>query len=128
MTTERGKTMTKGLLIPFDDTLPVMEVEFNGLDDMYRLIGCDTIDRMVAEDVTFWMDDEGLLRSDAGQRVNARAMELFASLTGHSLQDFSVPLVGNYLLDGPCDDEGNETDVPERIKDFRYTWTTRAGL
>lgn len=120
--------MTKGLLIPFDDTLPVQEVEFNGLDDMYRLTECSMIDRMVAKDVTFWFDDEGLLREDAGQRINARAMELYASLTGHVLKDFAVPLVGNYLLDGPCDAEGCETDIPERIKDFRYSWTTKVSL
>jgi hypothetical protein len=119
--------MTKGLLIPFDDALPVQEVEFNGLDDMYRLTGCSMIDRMVAENdeyaATFWFDDEGLLRSDAGQRVNARAMQLYAYLTGHQLDDFSVPLVGNYLIDGMCDDEGNETDVDPDLKDFQFTWS-----
>jgi hypothetical protein len=116
--------MTKGLLIPFDDTLPVEEVEFDGLDDMYRLIGCDTVDRMAAKDVTFWLDDEGLLRGDASERINARAMELYASLTGAGLQDFAVPLVGNYLIDGPAGPGGEETDVPQRVLDFRFTWTS----
>jgi hypothetical protein len=119
--------MTNAILIPFDNDLPIREVTFDGLDDMYKLIGCTDVERLATQKVTFWLDGEGLLRSDAGERINARAMQLYAELCDMTLADFAVPLVGDYLLDGPCDDEGEETDVPSWVKHYPFSWSATAS-
>ena len=117
--------MTRGILIPFDNDLPIREVEFNSLQDMYRLIECDTVDRITSPNLTFWLDDEGLFHPDRAQRLNARAMQLLCHDSNATVSDLAVALVGNYLIDGPCDAEGNETDVPDWVGDFDFTWTSK---
>ncbi|ALY10852.1 hypothetical protein WILDE_69 [Arthrobacter phage Wilde] len=117
--------MTKGILIPFDNDEPIREVEFNGLQDMYQLIDCQTVDRIGTDKLTFWCDDEGLFHPEARERMNARAMQLLAYETGNGIGDFGSPMVGNFLIDGPAGLRGEETDVPDWVKGFAFTWSTK---
>jgi hypothetical protein len=129
--TLKGKIMptNKAVLIPFDDTKPVevVEVEQNDLDRLYDLVAPDTrlITGMRMSDAYLFGDDEGLLRNDAGDRINARVMQLFADDNKMGLHDFHSPLVGDWLVVGPSDDDGNNTDVPQRVIDFAYSWTAK---
>lgn len=119
---------TKAVLIPFDESKPVEVVDLrpNDLDQLYDLVAPDTrlITGMGMSDAYMFGDDEGLLRDDAGERINARVMELFAADNGMGIRDFHSPLVGDWIVTGPADDEGDNTDVPQRVIDFTYSWTT----
>jgi hypothetical protein len=56
--------MKRGILIDVAK-LTVSEVEFDGLKDMYRLIGCDMVEVVsVAKNADLWVDEEGLLKDD----------------------------------------------------------------
>lgn len=119
----------KALLIPFDDSKPVTVVEVKeGLDPIYDLCApesrCFTI--LGGDDFSLYGDDEGLLRSDAGERINARAMQLYAVSIGKTLEDFHSPLVGDWLAFGGVDAEGDTEEVTVRVLNFRFTWTSRS--
>lgn len=48
----------------FKEIYPVDGKDFT-LDEMYKIIGCETIEHVqLAEDVDLWCDEEGLLKSD----------------------------------------------------------------
>jgi hypothetical protein len=124
---------TKAVLIPFDESKPVEVVDLrpNDLDQLYDLVAPDTrlITGMGMSDAYMFGDDEGLLRSDAGDRINARVMELFAADARMGLHDYRSPLVGDWIVTGPADDEGDNTDVPQRVIDFTYSWSAvRPGV
>jgi hypothetical protein len=120
-------TTTKAVLIPFDESKPVEVIDLrpNDLDQLYDLVAPDTrlITGMGMSDAYMFGDDEGLLRNDAGERINARVMELFAKDAKMGIRDYHSPLVGDWLVTGPADGEGDNTDVPQRIIDFTYSWT-----
>jgi len=84
------------------------------LDELYRLIGVSGLDSTaVASGVTAWVDDEGLL---TGAPVNRRLCEFrdqAAIAAGYRDGHPSpYPLVGNAVLVGGADDDGDETPVP----------------
>lgn len=122
-------TTKKALLIPFDETLPVtvVEVERDSLDAIYDLCApesrCFTV--LGGDDYSMYGDDEGLLRADAGHRVNARAMQLYAASEGAGIDDFMSPLVGDWLVFGGVDAEGETGEVTVRVLNFRFSWTAR---
>ncbi|CAK9251222.1 unnamed protein product [Sphagnum jensenii] len=62
------------------------------------------------EDVILWCDEEGKLKR---LPVNARAQELWLALWGKS--SFNDVLVGDVVLTGGTDEEGNPMDVPESV-------------
>lgn len=78
-------------------------VEVNGLKDYYRLIGCNTID-IVSRGIKgkcydIICDDEGTFKDDP--RISA-------------IDDMGRPmLVGNLIVCGAADEEGNLTDLTE---------------
>ena len=83
----------RGILVDVE-TLNVREVEFSGLSDMYRLIGCDMVECVAVDAKTdLWVDEEGLLKSDNKPWVIFKG--------AHS------PLKGNVLITGGCDRHGN---------------------
>jgi hypothetical protein len=129
--------MTKAIVIPADKDQPVRWAEhadndyrsmtalvFGGDRDggTYTMSTAGTAERHVS----FFYDDNGLFRLDAGEDladiINLRAMNLWADLDGVRLEDFSVPLVGDYVVVGDTDDEGYSTDAPDWVMDFEFTW------
>jgi len=130
----------KCVLIPNDPAKPVTEVEYDSADytNLTALIfdgdRSGLFDRMVGtdehgDDVTLWFDDEGLFKvEDKGIEncVNLRAMQLFSHLNGDlDIRQYSVPLVGNYVITGGADAEGESLDCPAWVKDFDFTWHYR---
>lgn len=116
----------KALLIPFDDTKPVEVVEINGRDDIYQHVAPESRRFTVQRSKTFDLlgDEEGLFQGNPTERINARAMEIYASDWGLTLKDFLSPLVGDWLACGGADFNGNMTDVPQSVIDFQFSWTT----
>lgn len=83
----------RGILIDVA-ALTVKEVEFSGLQDMYRLIGCDMVECVGVDRKTdLWVDEEGLLKNDG------KGFFLFKG--AHQ------PLKGNGLITGGVDEDGN---------------------
>ena len=81
----------------------VTVVEVNGLQDYYRLIGCDLIDianrESRGERFDIICDDEGLLKAEPQvSAVNGRGEAM---------------LVGNLIICGEADAEGKETSLTE---------------
>lgn len=126
----------KCVLIPNDASKPVREVEYDTAD--YRNLTAlifdgnreGTYDRMVGEkdgeQVTLWFDDNGLFRLDSEEVndiINLRAMELYSHLNGDiPIQMYGVPLVGDYVITGGADEEGESLDVPDWVKDYPFKW------
>ena len=60
-------------------------------------------------EVTIWCDEEGKLK---GKSINARASELWEMIWGETLDDV---LVGDIILTGGTDSEGEILPVPESV-------------
>jgi len=128
----------KCVLIPNDASKPVTEVEYDTADytNLTALIfdgkRDGLFDRMVGygpesnEQVTLWFDDEGMFRLDSEEVsdiINLRAMQLFSHLNGDiDIRQYSVPLIGNYVITGGADEEGESLDAPSWVKDYPFTW------
>lgn len=121
-------TKKKVLLLPFDDEqeVRVVEVRDGNLEDIYsriapesRLFSC-----LNGKDFSLYGDDEALFHPQAHLRINARAMQLFADSAGADIEDFTSPLVGDFLVFGLSDEEGNSTEPPQRVLDFKFSWVT----
>lgn len=122
----------KAVLIPFDEDKPVEVIDFDNshYTNIYPLVAPDsqTFTVLAMGDCDAYGDDEGLLRSDAGDRINARMMELYGDATQSKIADFRSPLCGDWLVVGPEAgplDREKATDVPQRVIDFTYSWTTK---
>lgn len=118
----------KAVLIPFDEDKPVEVIDLApGLDAIYERVAPDSrcFTGMSGSDFYLMGDDEGLFHEDVQNRVNARVMQLFGEDSGVGIEGFHSPLVGDWLVVGPADDEGENTDVPQRVIDFTYSWTTK---
>jgi hypothetical protein len=120
---------TKALLIPFDDTLPVEVIDLDNTDyrNITKIVAPDSglFTRLGAETFDLFGDDEGLFHPEAHLRINARAMQLYADSVGAKLEDFGSPLVGDWLAVGLPNARGNNTDVPQAVIDFTFTWTRK---
>lgn len=82
----------RGILIDVAK-LNVFEVEFDGLDDMYRLIDCDMVECVsLNRNTDLWVDEEGLLKNDG---------KGFFFYAGRE-----EPLKGNGLITGGVDEDG----------------------
>lgn len=117
----------KALLIPFEDTDPVKVVDLApGREPIYDLIAPDSRMMQFVRSAQFDLigDEEGGpgMRNDAGERVNARAMQLLAWGEGVGIDAFASPLCGDFLAVGPVDGNGNSTNIPQRIIDFKFSW------
>lgn len=120
-------TAKKAVLIPFDESKPVEVIDLApGLDAIYEHVAPDSrcFTGLGGSDFYLMGDDEGLFHEDAGNRINARVMQLYAEDNGVGIRQFHSPLVGDWLVVGPADEEGETTDVPQRVIDFTYSWTT----
>lgn len=135
--------MTRAIVIPSDKDLPLRWAEHSNGDwkSMTALVfggnrdgGTYTMSTVGDEDkhVSMFYDDEGLFRLEAGEHlpdiINLRAMQLWATLDGVQLEDFRVPLVGDYVVVGDADDEGYSMDAPAWVMDFPFTWHTHIKI
>lgn len=123
-------TTTKAVLIPFDESKPVVAVDLaSGVDAIYALVAPESRMFEVIRGNSFDLlgDEEGgpLMRSDAGDRINARAMQVIAADMGVDLHAFNGPMCGDFLAVGQPDHRGNHTDVPGGVLEFNYTWSTK---
>ena len=101
--------MTKALLIPADTTAPVQPLELTKLEDYQRALG-GWVEAVGANAWTAWLDEEGKIK---GKPVNDRAHALLHSVPG-LVSSFDV-IVGDALITGLPDEEGDDTDVPAAI-------------
>lgn len=122
----------KAVLIPFDESKPVEVIDFDNstYTNIYPLVApdsrCFTV--LAMGDCDAYGDDEGLFHEDASNRINARMMQLYGEAHGVGILEYHSPLVGDWLVVGPERgplDQEKATDVPQRVLDFTYTWTTR---
>lgn len=82
----------RGILIDVA-ALTVKEVEFSGLQDMYRLIDCEMVEcASIDVNTDVWVDEEGLLKNDG------KGSFLFKG--GYQ------PYKGNGLITGGVDEDG----------------------
>jgi hypothetical protein len=130
------------IVIPANKDLPVRRESYDSTDytNLTALIFAGdrdgTFDRMVSADpndgeVTLWFDDNGLARldhEDVNDVINLRAMQLYSHLEGVDLEDYAVPLIGDYVITGGCDEEGESLDAPAWIMDYPFSWHTRYTL
>lgn len=131
------------IVIPADKEQPVRRDTYDSSDykNLTALIFSGdrdgTFDRMASidehgEEVTLWFDDEGLyrLKDEGGEHeladiINLRAMQLYAFLEHADIHSFSVPLLGDYVITGGADEEGESLPAPDWIMDFRFDWHNR---
>jgi len=135
--------MSKAIIIPSDKDQPVRWAEHENGDykSMTALVfggnrdgGMFSMSTVGDEDkrVSLFYDDEGMFRLESENLpdiINLRAMQLWATLEGHaSIEEFSVPLIGDYVVVGDADEEGNSMDAPSWVMDFPFTWHTHIKL
>lgn len=108
--------MVKMLFIPADGSKPFEVVDISedidtGISQMRDYLGGYLEAAPVpVPDVTLWCDEEGKLKDNV---VNVRATNLWGELWGGgTLTDV---LVGNVLLSGGVDPEGNTLSVPDAV-------------
>lgn len=131
--------MSRAIIIPADKNLPLRWVDHPADDwkNMTALVfngnrnggtySMSTVGNTDDKRVSLFYDDEGLYRLDAGEKladiINLRAMELWAHCDGGlDIMDFRVPLIGDYVVVGDADDEGNSKDAPAWVADYPYDW------
>lgn len=127
---------TKVIVIPSDKDQPVRWDEYDHSDyrNLTALVfdgkrdGTYSMSTVGDSDrhVSLFFDDEGLFRLEAGEElpdiINLRAMQLWADLDHVSINDFSVPLIGTYVVVGDSDEDGNSMDAPAWVMDYPFTW------
>lgn len=111
-------TPVRMLVVPADDQTRVSVVNVEE-DQITSLVFAEhpewselTFSAFNAQKIQCAYDDLGLFRQ--GDRMNARAMFLWAALRNMSVNDFQVPLVGNFVFFG-YDDEGESIDIPDEL-------------
>jgi hypothetical protein len=129
--------MTRAIVIPADKTHPLRVVDHPSDDwkNMTALVfdgdregGTYSLSIVGKgeKEVSLWYDDNGLARLDnepLPDIINLRAMEIWAFCDGvKNITDFSVPLVGDYVVTGQADDDGNSMDAPAWVMDFPFKW------
>lgn len=128
--------MTRAVVIPSDKDQPLRWADHPNDDykDMTALVfggdregGTYSLSIVGEGDkqVSLWYDDNGLARLDNEELpdiINLRAMNLWAHLDHVTINDFAVPLIGDYVVTGQADDDGNSMDAPEWVFTFPFTW------
>lgn len=105
--------LIQGVVIPADQTEPLRKVEFRQGDLSYMqsvvggLVQALDIER---PDATLWSNDEGKL---IGLEMNRRATALWW-VHDKRFRNYDV-LVGNVLLTGTPDSEGNTASAPDEL-------------
>jgi len=119
--------MTKyaAIRIPFQIDEPVEKVEYDDekRDQLSELVFGTSDDSLPlgyasfrTKGVQMFFDDLGLFRQPTA--TNLRAMELWAALAGRRFSEFRQPLVGDYVVLGMTEWDGETADVHEKIVEF----------
>lgn len=94
-------TNLNGILIPVESTNPARMIQAADFDEMVSHLGVDMVQVHYSDDtLTFWSDEEGLLK--ASPQINYAATALIQSIAG-----FFHPVVGHVFITGGVDEEGN---------------------
>lgn len=108
--------MIIGLAIPADLTEPAYTVILNDLSDYQSVVGglVEPIDLATSLPGTLWCHEEGKL---LGMEVNWRASALAWLRSDGQLgsEDPSDYIVGNCLITGVADEDGDSTDVSSKV-------------
>ena len=98
----------KTILIPVEGPVQFLELDTEGIKSHVD----GWLERLrIADDLFAWIDEEGKLKN---RLTNHRATDLcFQLKAGLAFDDF---IVGNVILTGPADEEGENTDIPEKYK------------
>ncbi|MET4003908.1 hypothetical protein ABIB48_002646 [Arthrobacter sp. UYCu511] len=106
--------MPRGILIPADQTKPLEVLELNGLKDMQSAVGglIEAID-IERPDATIFVNEDGKL---IGLDQNARAT-LVLWIHNSRFRGNDI-LVGDVIIVGQPDDEGDSQDVPAELVDL----------
>lgn len=98
--------MKRGVLIDVAK-MDVREVEFDGLDTMYKLIDCDMVECVsISRNEDLWLDEEGLMKNDGKGHFYYK---------GHLSQAFK----GNGLVTGGVDANGNTKACKLSVEEIR---------
>ncbi|WP_271438043.1 DUF3846 domain-containing protein [Micrococcus luteus] len=101
--------MTKAIIIPADTTQPIRAAKINGYPDLSEAVG-GMIQPVDGEDFTAYVNEEGkLIGLDFNPRANSFIHAEVPTLPAYDL------IVGDVVVLGSLDEEGDETDVPERV-------------
>lgn len=105
--------MVKGIYVPTDESEPLEQREFASLEDYQQSVG-GWIEAVDVHDlgITVYVNEEGLLRH---LQCNPRASFLWWY---HVPGSHRAMLVGNAIIVGVPDENGDSTDVPEEVVDL----------
>lgn len=114
--------MHKALLIPWDDSKPVEEIELdeNRLLEQMAAQVCAVRNGMLdfksfpTQHTQLVYDDNGMF--DQRTNTNIRAMKLWAHLAGVPVTSFRQRLVGNFIVLGMDPFEGDTLDVTAAVR------------
>lgn len=129
--------MTRAIVIPSDKTLPLRWADHSSDDwkNMTALVfggnregGTYSLSIVGEGDkqVSLFYDDNSMFRLESEKLpdiINLRAMELWAYCDGGlDITDFEVPLIGDYVVVGDADAEGNSMDAPAWVAEYPFKW------
>ncbi|SIS19789.1 DUF3846 domain-containing protein [Microbacterium sp. RURRCA19A] len=103
--------MVQGIIIPADNTAPLRAAILDSLEDYQRAVG-GWIEAVDIPDlgVTIYVNEEGLIRD---LPFNRRATFLWRF---HVPQARDARLVGDIVVVGLADDDGENTELPEDLR------------
>ena len=105
--------MVKGIYVPVDETEPLEQREFATLDDYQTAVdGWIEAVEIPSLGITIYVNEEGLLRR---LPFNPRASFLWWF---HVPGAHQAMLVGNAVIVGALDENGESTDVPQEVVDL----------
>lgn len=115
--------MSLGILFPVDRSEPLVPMQFNELDDYYRVVGgyIEAV-RVGQEGLAFLGHDEGKL---IGSPINPRATLLWWLLTPEARGVDCIN--GPVVLIGPDGPNDTTEDVPEDIRKLMFPHATGAS-
>lgn len=105
--------MVKGIYVPVDQSEPLEQREFATLEDYQAAVGgwIEAVD-VPSLGITIYVNEEGLLRH---LPFNPRASFLWWY---HVPGAHQAMLVGNAIIVGAPDEDGDSTDVPQEVVDL----------
>ncbi|MFC4372246.1 DUF3846 domain-containing protein [Citricoccus nitrophenolicus] len=98
------------IVIPADSAVAAYATTTNGLDDFQRLTGGD-IEPVTGPGWTAYLDEEGKVK---GRAANDRADHFMHWVSPCGLAAWDT-IVGDVVLVGPVDDEGDDTAAPQVV-------------
>jgi hypothetical protein len=109
-------TLIHAIQIPVDDQRPLYKVAIEGLEGMQAAVGgnIEAID-LGPLGATFFVNEEGKLMQGP---INQRATLLWWCLFPSAVR--ADVIVGDALMVGAPDEDGNSTDIPKEVVDLLF--------